>query len=145
MFYFSGVHEYKVDEKGRVPVPPKFRKELRGEVVMMPGVEKCVQGYAKAGFERLVEKLGADMLAPSKLRKLRRHLLGNAYQLQIDGQGRVMLPAQLRTQVGITDSVVIAGAGMYFELWNPELWNSEKTTDAEEAWQIVEGLQAQGQ
>ena len=145
MFYFSGVHEYKVDEKGRVPVPPKFRKELRGEDVMMPGVETCVQGYAKAGFDRLVEKLGADMLAPSKLRKLRRHLLGNAYQLQIDGQGRVMLPAQLRTQVGITDSVVIAGTGMYFELWNPELWNSEKTTDAEEAWQIIEGLQAQGQ
>ncbi len=142
---FLGEFVYKIDEKGRVPIPPRFRKELKGEIVMMPGVEKCVQGYAKEGFDRLVEKLGGDMLAPSKLRKLRRHLLGNAYQLQIDGQGRVVFPNQLRTQAGIGESVVIAGAGMYFELWNPELWNSEKTTDAEEAWQIIEGLQAQGQ
>ncbi len=142
---FSGEYDYKVDDKGRVPLPPKFRQELKGEVVLQRGVEKCIAAYSVTEFRKLADKLGEQSIPGAKLRKLKRALLGSAFPVEIDGQGRVSLPYPLRSHAGINDAAVVIGVGNSFEFWNPDLWGSEKTTDAEEAWQIIESFQEQGQ
>ncbi len=138
---FSGEFEYKIDEKGRVPVPPKFRRELRDGLVLTPGIEKCITAYPPSEWKKLAATLTTGSVTPSKLRRLNRAMFATAFTLNIDGQGRVALPVPLREYAGVEDEVVIAGANAYFELWNKEQWAQEKAISQEEAWQIIESLE----
>jgi MraZ protein len=140
---FIGEFEYRVDEKGRVPIPPKFRTEdLKKEgMVLCPGLEKCITIYPLSEWKKLADSLTSGPIIPSKLRKLNRAIFATAFQVELDGQGRIMLPAQIRQFAGINEEVVIAGANTYAELWSKEQWASEKSTSQEEAWQIIETLE----
>ncbi len=138
---FFGEFEYKIDEKGRVPLPPKFRSELKAGVVLTPGVEKCIVAYALPEWKKLAATLTTGSVTPSKLRRLNRAIFATAFSLNIDKQGRVALPIPLRQYAGIEDEVVIAGANTYLELWNKEQWESEKALSQEQAWQIIESLE----
>ncbi len=138
---FLGEFEYKVDEKGRVPLPPKFRTQLREGVVLAAGPEKCIIAYSRAEWNKLAAALTSSAIAPSKLRKLNRAIFATAFSLNIDGQGRIALPMPLREYAGIRDEVVIAGVNTYLELWNKEQWQSEKAISQEQAWQIIESLE----
>ena len=137
---FFGEFEYKIDEKGRVPIPPKFRRELKEGVVLTPGVEKCIIAYPLPEWKKLAATLTTSVTS-NKLRRLNRAIFATAFSLNIDGQGRVALPIPLRQHAGIEDEVVIAGANNYFELWNKEQWESEKAISQEQAWQIIESLE----
>ena len=141
---FLGEFEYKIDEKGRVPVPPKYRRELREGIILAPGAEKCINVYPLAEWRKLTATLTTGPVAPSKLRRLSRAIFATAFSLGLDGQGRVALPAPLREYAGIEDEVVIAGANTYLELWRRELWESEKAISQEQAWQIIESLEQRG-
>jgi len=141
---FLGEFEYKIDEKGRVPIPPKFRRELKEGVVLMPGVETCVNIYPLSEWKKVSATLTSGTIAPSKLRRLNRAVFATAFSLNIDGQGRIALPVPLRVYAEIEDEVVIAGANTYLELWNKEQWEAEKTVSQEQAWQIIESLEQRG-
>jgi len=141
---FLGEFEYKIDEKGRVPVPPKYRRELREGIILAPGAEKCINVYPLAEWRKLTATLTTGPVAPSKLRRLSRAIFATAFSLGLDGQGRVALPAPLREYAGIEDEVVIAGANTYLELWRRELWESEKAISQEQAWQTIESLEQRG-
>jgi len=140
---FFGEFDYRVDEKGRVPIPPKFRQELRGEgVVLTPGIEQCITVYPLSEWKKIAASLTTGQVTQSKLRKLNRAIFATAFSNRIDGQGRITLPVALREHAGIIDDeVVIAGANNYFEIWNKEQWESEKAISQEEAWHIVESLE----
>jgi len=138
---FFGEFEYKIDEKGRVPVPPKFRQELKYGVVLTPGIEKCITAYPLPEWKKLAATLTTGSVTPSKLRRLNRAIFATAFSLNIDGQGRIALPIPLRDYAKIEDEVVIAGANNYLELWNKKQWESEKATSQEQAWQIIESLE----
>jgi len=138
---FLGEFEYKIDEKGRVPVPPKFRRELKEGVVLMPGVENCINVYSQAEWKKVAATLTTGSVTSSKLRKLNRAIFATAFSLNIDGQGRIALPIPLREYAGIEDEVVIAGTNTYLELWNKEQWEAEKAVSQEHAWQIIESLE----
>ena len=141
---FLGEFEYKIDEKGRVPIPPKFRRELKEGVVLMPGVETCINIYPVSEWKKVSATLTSGTIAPSKLRRLNRAVFATAFSLNIDGQGRIALPVPLRVYAEIEDEVVIAGANTYLELWNKEQWEAEKTISQEQAWQIIESLEQRG-
>ncbi len=138
---FFGEFEYKVDEKGRVPIPPKFRGELKGGVVLTPGVENCINVYTLVEWKKVAATLTTGSITPSKLRRLNRAIFATAFTLNLDGQGRIALPMPLREYAGIKDEVVVAGANTYLELWNKEQWESEKAISREQAWQIIESLE----
>ena len=138
---FFGEFEYKVDEKGRVPIPPKFRAELRDGLVLTPGVEKCIVAYPLPEWKKLAAELTTRSLSSSKLRRLNRAIFGSAFHLRVDGQGRVAIPHQLREHADIGVETVIAGANNYFELWGKAQWDEEKATSQEQAWQIIESLE----
>ena len=138
---FLGEFEYKIDEKGRILIPPKFRRELKDGVVLTPGVEKCINIYSVSEWRKVAATLTTGSVTPSKLRKLNRAIFATAFTLNIDGQGRIPLPVPLREYASIEDDAVIAGANNYLELWNREYWEAEKVLSQEQVWQIIESLE----
>ncbi|MFC1913941.1 division/cell wall cluster transcriptional repressor MraZ [Chloroflexota bacterium] len=138
---FFGEFDYKIDEKGRVPVPPRFRNALKDGVVLTPGVERCVTAYPISEWKKLATELTGSSTTSSKLRKLNRAMFATAFSTLIDGQGRIALPAPLREHAEIMDEVVVAGANTYLEIWNKVLWEEEKAQSQDQAWQIIESLE----
>ena len=138
---FFGEFEYKIDEKGRVPIPPKFRRELREGVILAPGIEKCITVYPLPEWKKLAETLTSSSVTLSKLRRLNRAIFATAFSISLDGQGRIALPIPLRQYAEIVDEVIIAGANNYLELWNKVHWEEEKAVSQEQAWQIIESLE----
>jgi len=138
---FFGEFEYKVDEKGRVPIPPRFRGELKGGVVLTSGVEECITAYPLSEWKKLADTLTTGSITRSKLRKLNRAIFATAFSLAIDRQGRIALPLPLREYAEIEDEVIIAGGNNYLELWNKDKWLAEKAMSREQAWQIIESLE----
>ncbi|MFA5317695.1 MAG: division/cell wall cluster transcriptional repressor MraZ [Dehalococcoidales bacterium] len=138
---FLGEFEYKVDEKGRVPVPPKFRAELKTGVVLAAGLESCITAYTIPEWKKISQGLTSAIPSRSKLRRLNRALFASAYNISLDGQGRIALPVSLRLRAGIEEEVIIIGANNYFELWDRQHWEEEKSLALEQAWQITESLE----
>jgi MraZ protein len=139
---FFGEFEYKVDDKGRVPVPPRFREELHAGVVLAPGPEKCISAYPLSEWKKLANSFtGNGPMSPSKLRRLTRALFATAFTLDIDAQGRIALPSVLREYAGIGDEIVVAGVNTYLEMWNKERWEAEKDSVQGQFWQDIESLE----
>lgn len=139
---FVGEFEHKVDAKGRIPIPPRFRAELRDGMVLTPGVEKYIIVYPLSEWSKVTEALTAGTADSSQLRRLNRAVFATAFNLKFDSQGRITLPSTLRKYAGIRDQVVVAGANTYFELWNKQEWEAEKTVSREQARQIMENMES---
>ena len=139
MFY--GEYSYKIDEKGRVPVPPKFRDALKGGMVLTPGAEKCITVYTALEWKKVSAQLTGNALSRSKMRRLSRVLFATAFSTRIDNQGRIPIPAPLRDHAGMIDEVVIAGVNTGLEIWDKVAWEEEKRISQEQAWQIIESLE----
>jgi mraZ protein len=140
---FFGEYPYKVDEKGRVPLPPRFRRQMKDGVILARGAEKCITVYTPNEWKRLSDSLAAKAVTPANLRKLNRSIFGHAFSASFDGQGRIVLPFPLRNYAEIGDAVTVVGVNNCVELWNEELWNVEKAADEEQASQIIESFGVQ--
>jgi MraZ protein len=138
---FLGEYEYRVDTKGRLPLPPRFRDKLASGLVLTAGPEKCIVAYAPADWEKLAGDLTGGSVLPSKLRRLNRAMFSSAFDMVLDAQGRVALPQLLREYAGIGNEAVVAGANGYFEIWNKQEWQAEKAESTKQAWQIIESLE----
>jgi MraZ protein len=139
---FFGEFEYRVDEKGRIPLPPRFRAELRDGLVVIPGAEKCLTAYSPAEWQKLAAALaGTGVVTPAKMRRLNRSIFAGAFPLELDRQGRITLPVSLREYAGIINDVVIAGINTYLEFWSKNAWTEEKAAGREQEWQIIESLE----
>jgi MraZ protein len=139
MFY--GEFDYKLDDKGRVPIPPRFRNALKDGLVLTLGAEKCITAYTAAEWKKLSSSLTGSSLSRSKMRRLSRALFAMAFVANVDGQGRIALPAPLREHAQITDEVAIVGLNTNLEIWDKALWEEEKNISQEQAWQIIESLE----
>jgi MraZ protein len=140
---FFGEYSYKVDEKGRVPLPPKFRRDMKDAVILTKGTEKYIAAYPLAEWKRLAGSLAAKAVTSASLRKLNRAVFGSAFSASFDRQGRITLPSSLRSYAEIGDTVVVVGVNNYVELWNEDPWKTEKASAEEQASQIMEDLGAQ--
>ncbi|MCJ7575315.1 MAG: division/cell wall cluster transcriptional repressor MraZ [Dehalococcoidia bacterium] len=140
---FIGEYQYKVDEKGRLPLPPKFRRELKEGVVLAKGMgEKCIAVYTIREWRRVSDKLAEKALTGANLRRLTRAIHGSAFSASFDGQGRIKLPDTLRVYAGISDTAIVVGANARVELWSQQGWKAEQTVAEEQASQIIETLGA---
>ena len=139
---FFGEYQYKVDEKGRVPLPPKFRREMREGVILTKGMEKYIAVYPVAEWKRLSDSLAAKAVTPASLRKLNRTIFGSAFSASFDGQGRITLPFPLRDYAKIGDIAIVVGANNCVELWSEDEWKPEKKSAEEQASQVIESFGA---
>lgn len=138
---FFGEYSYKVDEKGRIPLPPKFRREMKETVILARGTEKCITIYSPSEWKRLADTLAAKAVTPANLRKLNRSIFGSAFSASFDRQGRITLLTPLRSYAGIKDNVIVVGVNNRVELWDEESWKTEKAADDEQAAQIMESIE----
>jgi MraZ protein len=139
MYY--GEFDYKIDDKGRIPIPPKFRNTFKEGIVLMSGAENCITAYTLAEWKKLSTNLTNSPLSRSKMRRLSRVLFATAFSTVVDGQGRIAIPAPLREHAQITDDIVIVGVNIYLEIWNKALWEEEKAISRQQSWQIIESLE----
>ncbi len=137
---FLGTYEYRIDEKGRLSLPPRFREELRPGLVMTQGLEKCIAVYALPQWQRVSDRMAADPAHRSKARRIGRYTFATAFMANLDAQGRIALPAPLRRYAGIGDAAVVAGVNSYFEIWSTPNWEAERRLMENEAWQISEAI-----
>ena len=138
---FFGEFDYKLDEKGRLPMPPRFREPLKEGIVLAPGPDGCINAYSAREWQRFSDGIAAASTSPSKLRKLKRTVFGQAFPATIDGQGRLSLPEPLRAYAGITAEAVVVGVSDHLEVWAKDAWEAEKADDQAQVWQIMEGLE----
>jgi len=126
---FRGVATFNLDAKGRMAIPAKFRKHLdvccEGRLVItIDHVDRCLQLYPMPEWELVEQKLSALPSMNPKVRSLKRMLLGYATECEMDGNGRILLPAKLREFACLEKSMVMIGQGNKFELWDEHSWNS---------------------
>jgi MraZ protein len=138
---FVGEYEYKVDNKGRLPLPPKFRKEIDDGLMLTMVADNCITAYTKNDWAKMTaSQAPGSFLMSDKQRKINRFIFSNANEATIDNQGRISLPANLRERVSIKDCAIIAGINSYFEIWSPDLWKQERLT-TDEAREYMEVLE----
>jgi MraZ protein len=136
-----GEFEDRIDDKGRMPMPPRFRPYFRDGVIVAPSPEKCLTVYTIADWKKMSDDFASGNLPPSKRRKLERALFGTAFHTALDGQGRISLPAALRGYAGLGTDIVVAGTNNRIELWDKAAWDAEKAADLAEAFQIIESTE----
>lgn len=132
---FIGEYHHNVDEKGRIAVPVKFRLALKKGAVVTRGLDHCLFLYTKDEWQKLAGKLAALPIAKANTRAFARLMLAGAMDVDVDKQGRVVLPDYLRQYAGLKKNVVVAGLYNRMELWDGDAWQAyrrttEKTSDA---------------
>ncbi|MEP6776344.1 MAG: division/cell wall cluster transcriptional repressor MraZ [Chloroflexota bacterium] len=119
---FLGRFEHSVDTKGRVAVPARFRDRLSGELILTRGNDGCLYLFTEESWEPLAAKLNALPTGDEDARNLRRAVFSSAEPVELDKQGRVIIPDHLRQYAGITGDVSIIGLGEYIEIWDTLAW-----------------------
>ena len=114
-----GQYINKIDAKGRLAIPAKYREELGETFYVTIGLDGCLSVYSDAKWADLTAKF--DALPLAKARTMRA-LFANAAKCEPDAQGRILIPAKLRSYAALDKDVVINGASRCVELWNPERW-----------------------
>lgn len=116
---FKGEHHYSLDEKGRIVLPPRFRRALGDTVVVTRGLDECVAVYAPAEWARNERKLRGQAVSR---RDFVRFVLASAEEVELDRQGRMTIPAHLRHYAKIDRDAVVVGVGSRLEIWSLQNW-----------------------
>jgi len=119
---FLSTYTPRFDEKGRFFLPPKFREELAGGLVIARGQERCLAIYTPAAFQAMVDRAAAAPTTLKQVRDYMRMLGSGACDSVPDKQGRVSVPANLRAYASLDKDLVVTGVIDHVELWAPELW-----------------------
>jgi len=121
---FIGEYRHSVDGKGRVAIPARFRPALAQAPVITRWLDACLAIFPGPDFERLAEKVAALPLGDGDARSLRRTVFAHAFEVEVDGQGRVLVPPPLREWAGLGTDAVVVGGHDHVELWTPDAWAS---------------------
>ncbi len=122
---FLGQFQHNLDDKGRLMIPARFRELLEGGAYITQGFDRCLMVLTETYFKQVYDRINAMNLADPTARLLRRLILANAYPVEVDKVGRVLVPQNLREFVGLNGEAIVAGQGDYFEVWTPSAWNDQ--------------------
>jgi MraZ protein len=119
---FLGNFEHNIDSKNRLRLPPKFKKDFSGEIVLTKGNDGCVFIVPKEQFDNVFKRASELPMFSSTAQKPLRMLFSSASILEEDNQGRFLLPTAMKEYAKIDKNVVFVGAGNRVELWAKEKW-----------------------
>jgi MraZ protein len=128
---FLGEYEHTIDAKGRMAVPAKFRVHLDRGAVISKGMGRCLSVYT---MQRWEEKSAAlvEGKADEELRAFERRIYPSASEVELDGQGRLVIPAKLRVYAGLNTEVTVAGVRDHIEIWDRATWQEyQQNLDSE--------------
>lgn len=143
---FRGQHEHSLDAKDRITIPATHRAALSDGVVVMEGVEACVEVWPAAAAAAMEEAwitplspMGADG------RRIRRRVFGTSEDVELDSAGRIRLPKNLIRHAELEGTSLIVGVGDHLEIWSAENWNKESDELRSQAAELGERAAAHGQ
>ena len=137
---FIGEYNHALDDKSRMAIPIKFRGGLKGGAVVTRGLDNCLFVYPMVEWRKMAEKLAKLPISQAKSRAFARLMLAGAMQLDIDKQGRVILPEYLKKYAGLKKKAVIAGLFNRIEIWDQTVWEAYKTSSEKDSSEIAETL-----
>ncbi|GAA3733671.1 division/cell wall cluster transcriptional repressor MraZ [Spinactinospora alkalitolerans] len=119
---FLGTHSLRLDEKGRLFLPAKYRDELSGGLVITKGQERCLYVFPVHEFQRITEALRSAPVTAKAVRDYSRVFFASASDEVPDKQGRVTVPSGLRSYAGLDRDGVVIGANTRLEIWDAQAW-----------------------
>ena len=137
---FIGEYQHNIDAKGRLAVPVKFRKDLSKGAVVTKGLDDCLFLYTKEEWQKLADKLAKLPISKANTRAFARLMLAGAMDVEVDRQGRMLLPDYLRQYSGIKKKAIIAGLYNRLEIWDEQKWNKYKQGMETKSGDIAEAL-----
>ena len=141
---FLGTYTPRLDDKGRMILPAKYRDKLSDGLVITRGQERCLFIYAQADFEAMAAQWQASPTTSKAVRDHQRVFLSGASDEVPDKQGRITIPPMLRTYAGLRSDCTVIGAGDRVEVWDTEAWNAyladTEQACSERSEEVVPGL-----
>jgi len=119
---FTGEYRHSVDEKGRIAVPAKFRAPFAAGAVVSRWIDGCLAIHTRSGWEALAAKVAGLPITDAGSRLFGRQVFGGAVEVELDRQGRVLVPAYLREETGLEGEAVVVGSRDHAEIWSPTRW-----------------------
>jgi len=135
-----GEYQYRVEAKNRVSLPKKFREEIGGKIVVTQGYEGCLVVVSPKQWEVLIEDAATGPFVAEEVRDTSRFLLGGAVEVELDEQGRFVLPQPLKDYAGIGQEVCFLGLGRWVEIWASQEWEKRKAYIAKHSGEIGKKL-----
>lgn len=123
MRMFLGEYSPNITEGSRIALPKKLRYQINGDTVILSrGFEKCIFVYDKEDWIKEAQKQEESPISNKEMRDLKRYMYASASEVDIDAQGRVVLPSALKRYAGISKNAMVIGAGDHFEIWENSAW-----------------------
>ncbi len=135
-----GEYTHSQDEKKRISMPSKFRKEIGKKVVVTHGLDNCLFMYPLKEWNKISEKLGSLSMGQADTRGFNRIMLAGAVEIEIDAIGRILIPDFLRQFAGIDNKVVFAGVHSRVEIWDEGRWKEYKSKVLKQADHLAQKL-----
>jgi len=128
---FLGEYEHNIDAKGRLAIPAKFRAQMDKGAVISKGMGTCLSVYTMQRWDEKSSELASGKTS-DELRDFERRIYPSASEVELDGQGRIVIPAKLRGYAGLGNEVTVAGVRDHFEIWDRTGWYTyQERLDAE--------------
>lgn len=137
---FLGEYQHNLDPKSRIIIPSRYREELGEKFVATKGLDDCIFIYPLEEWSNIGAKLRSLPLTQGKARSFVRFFLSGAAELELDKQGRIVLPSHLREYAGVDKEAVIIGVGSRIEIWAYDKWARYNETAGSHFEEIAEGL-----
>jgi len=122
---FSGEHRHQIDDKGRLAIPSRMRAQLAGSFHVAQWLDTCLAILPQHEWDQIAAKIAALPMTDPRTRALERRLYGRAVELEMDGQGRILLPQNLREAAGLEGEVVVVGIRNRVEIWSRAGWDAQ--------------------
>jgi MraZ protein len=135
-----GEFKHTIDDKNRVSLPSKFRKEVGKKVIVTHGLDNCLFLYTLKEWETIAKQLGSLGMGQADTRGFNRYILASAAEVLVDSVGRILIPENLRNAIGIKNKIVFAGLYNRIEIWEDEAWDKYKAQVVKNADQMAEKL-----
>lgn len=139
-----GEHHHTLDDKKRVALPAKFRKELGKKIVITRGFDKCLALFTPASWQLYLDKLHNISLGQADGRMLSRFVVGGAMEMEVDKAGRILIPDYLKEFASFKADIVFIGLENRIELWDKASWQEYKTLAQKEADSLAERFGKEG-
>jgi MraZ protein len=139
-----GEYIHTIDNKNRVSLPAKFRKEMGKSLVVTPGLDNCLFIFTKKEWVKISEKLSEFSMLTADNRSFNRFMFGGATEVDVDNIGRFLLPDFLKTRAGLSEKVALVGVQNRVEIWNDAKWSEYKKLVEKQADSLAEKLGGAG-
>jgi MraZ protein len=143
---FIGEFRHSIDMKSRIAIPAKFRTKLAGGAIIAKGLDNshCLYLLTVKDWESFVQKIVSASVGKADSRALSRHVLSGASEVTLDGQGRILIPDNLKKYAGLGKEAVIVGVYNRMEIWDVKAWEDYKAKTESQSEEIAEKLSELG-